>query len=133
MDDSVLGFEVLAGGTDGFRVTRPARTATATSTLVRETLARRAAFYAVLRDLGGSDGPGLFRHVDLATDDEATIRAELVNLHRRLYGVRHDPGDPPIDDAYALFAGLRDASDDAARAWVLTLAALLEDLRFATY
>ncbi len=134
MDDSVLGYEVLAGGTDGFAVTQPARSATATSSLVRETLARRAAFHVVMGDFAA---PGerrqLFPDADLSTADDATVRDVLVVLHRRLYGVRHAPDDPAIDAAATLFAGLRGASSDPRRAWGLTLAALLEDLRFATY
>ncbi|MEO0321317.1 MAG: hypothetical protein AAF447_00030 [Myxococcota bacterium] len=134
MDDSVLGYEVLAGGTDGFTVTTPARSATATSSLVRETLARRAAFHVVRADF---EAPGerrrLFPDADLRTTDEAMVRAVLAQLQRRLYGVRLAPDDPALDAAQALFAGLRAESGDPERAWGLTLAALLEDPRFATY
>ncbi|MGF1464510.1 MAG: hypothetical protein ACFCGT_00120 [Sandaracinaceae bacterium] len=134
MDDSVLGFEVLAGGTDSVQVTSPARTMTATSTLVRRSLAGRAAIFVVIRDLTEPDRSArrLLTRVEANDTDEALVRAQLADLYLAIYGDVLEPEDPALDDAYALFDGLA-ASGDVPKAWVVTLYALFSDLRFATY
>lgn len=133
MTDAFFGFKVLAGGTDGQGVTRPANTMNATATLALRGLAGHAAPFVVAEDFAKARGDRrLLTLVDDDTRAEAAVRAQLVAIEARLYGEAHDANDAAIDDAYALFAGAL-ATSDVKRAWELTLFALLQDIRVAYY
>lgn len=134
MDDAFFGFEVLAGGTDGNSVTRPSYTASATVALTLEGLAARAAAYVVNADFAIASAQReqrrLLTLVEPDTDDEATLRAQLVQLQLRMFGERLQPSDPAIDSALQLYRSVRALpGGDGARAWQLTLFALLQDVR----
>jgi hypothetical protein len=133
MTDAFFGFKVLAGGTDGQGVTRPSNTMNATATLALRGLAGHAAPFVVSDDFAKArTSRRLFTLVDEDTRDEAAIRAQLVELQRRLYGEEHTPDDDSTSDAYALFEDALAASNPA-HAWELTLFAMLQDIRVAYY
>jgi hypothetical protein len=132
MDDAFFGFEVLAGGTDGNSVTRPSYTASATVALVLEGLAARAAEHVVASDfaIAPREQRRLLTVVEPDTRDEASLRAQLVELQLRVFGERAQAGDPAIDDALQLYQEARSQpGSDGPRAWSLTLFALLQDVR----
>ncbi len=130
LEDSFLGYRVLGGDIDSMFVTQSASTYSGPTLLVLTNLAREAAHYEVEQ---GVEGEGTLLSVRPDTTDEADVRVELVELHRRLYAVQLDADDPEIDQAWDLFDGTLQASGDPARAWKLTLTALLSDLRIAFY
>ncbi len=142
MNDSFFGFEVLAGGMDGISVTRPSTTTSATVTLVLENLAARAAEHAVSADFAEPDASKrrLLRLVEPLTQDDAAIRAQLARLMLVMFGEALEPNDGAVSDAAELFAAALAArtsttidARDVARAWQLTLYALLQDPRFLHY
>lgn len=114
LDDDNDGYRVLGGGIDSFYVTKPVHTMIPTAKLVTDRAAWLAAQHAVAnRTL-----------VKRLVTDEASVRATLVELHARIYGEL----DADVADTYALFAGVLEASN-AERAWTVTLAAMLGDVR----
>jgi len=134
MSDAFFGFDVLAGGTDGQNVTRPAHTMTATSSLVLRGLAAHAAPYAVDADFAEEpSGRWLLDSVEPDTTDETLVRAQLADLVLRFYGIHHEDSAQDVDDAWAVFSGALAASDDPVRAWKVTLFAMLQDIRIAYY
>jgi len=133
MDDSFLGYAVLAGGLDSIYVTRPAHTYSASTSLVLRTLAQLAAGYVVDGDFATDAGNRrLLGLVEATTIDEATIRAQLVALHRRLYGTRIEPDGIDADDGWALWSTAALAGGPE-RAWKVTLTAMLQDVQIAYY
>ncbi|MBV1860012.1 MAG: hypothetical protein KUG77_16485 [Nannocystaceae bacterium] len=130
LEDSFLGYRVLGGGIDSMFVTQAAHTYNAPNLLVLTTLAREAAHYEVEQAIVGQ-GSLLTAAPD--TVGETAVRAELVELHRRLYAADVEPDDPDIDAGWTLFEAALGASADSNRAWKTTLTALLADLRIAFY
>ncbi|MEZ4383110.1 MAG: hypothetical protein R3A79_17415 [Nannocystaceae bacterium] len=136
MDDTLIGYHVLSGGIDSLFVTRPSYTYSATSSLVLQSLSRQAADWVVDADFALSDAGArrLLKGVEAGTTDEAAIRDQLVALHHRLYGEALAADDPRVDEGLALFTAARSAAaGDGARAWKITLTALLQDVRIAFY
>jgi hypothetical protein len=128
LDDDYVGYRVLAGGIDSFNVTSPVHTMTATSSLVVGKLAYDAAEYVVAHDAAApADGRTLFTAADVTSTDDASVRAELALLHARIFGELVTPD--AVDDELAVFRGVLAGGGDAARAWVITLTAMLSDLR----
>jgi len=128
--DDYLGYRVLAGGIDAWFVTAPTHTMNATATLVTRAAARQAAAFVVDHD-GAAPPAGrrLFTRAAVDDVDPAHVRAELAELHARIYSELVEPDDPVLDDGAALFAGALAASGDARRAWTVTLTGMLSDLR----
>ena len=134
MDDSFLGYAVLAGGLDAVYVTRPSHTYSASTSLVLRTLAQLAAGFVVDADFALPAGQRrLLGEVESATIDEPAIRNQLVALHLRLYGARIEPSSLDADDSWALWSAAHEHSGDPTQAWKVTLTALLQDLRIAYY
>jgi hypothetical protein len=133
MTDSLFGFEVLAGGIDSMNVTLPSHTMSASVSLVLRALAARASDLVVDNDLAQSNRRHLLTEVSEATEDEATVRAQLVALELRIFGQRVAADSPEIDDAFALFQAALAESDDPPRAWKAVLFAMLQDARVAYY
>jgi hypothetical protein len=125
--DSVIGFEVLAGGIDSNKVPRPSFSPNAVTSSVWWNLASEAASFTVQQDLGG-DAPRLLTLVEANTNDEPTIRTQLVALHLRLYGERVAPDSEEVDATYQLFRSAADRAD-VLNAWRITLTAMLQDAR----
>ncbi len=137
MKDSLFGYEVLAGGTDDFVVTRSVHTINPTSRLVFEAFAREAAGFVVERDLGEGVGPlddALLTMVDKNTNAESDLRRQMAVLHRRFYGEFVDEDSAAVDATYGLFKlALEHGDNDIKRAWKVTLTAMLQDNRMLFY
>ncbi len=133
--DSFLGFEVLGGGVDAVYVTRPSHTFTATSQLTLEALAVQAAAFVVDRDFAQAQSDRrLLSLVEPSTNDEAVLRQQLAMLHKRLFSELVTPDAPEVDETLALFEAARaESPSDPARAWQITLTAMLQDHRIAMY
>ncbi len=134
MTDSLFGFNVLAGGIDSVNVTLPANTMTASASLVVRGLAARAVEHVVDSDFEFASSAKLLRKVREQNVDEASVRAQLVDLELRLYGAVVTPESPEVTSGWELFQGaLRESGGDARRAWRTTLFALLQDPRLLYY
>lgn len=132
--DSLLGFEVLAGGRDDFVVNHNVHTINPTTSLVYQNLAREAAGFVVDRDLSaGPEANTLLDRVGAQTRDEATVREQLAALHARFYGELVAPDSETVGLTWTLFEGALALSDDPARAWKVTLTAMLQDSRLLYY
>lgn len=131
LDDDLVGYRVLMGGMDGMFVTQPVHTMTATASLVASEAALHAAAHVVAHDAASAPGE---RHLlvaapVLATDEESA-RAQLGHLHARVFGVLHEPD---VEPELALLRAALAASGDPQRAWTVTLAGMLSDLRAVYY
>jgi hypothetical protein len=134
VDDSFLGFQVIAGGLDGMYVTRPSHTFNATSSLFMQAYAREAASSVVASDFAKKKSERrLLRKIDAADRDEIALRSQLAWLHARILGEIVGPTAPEVDDSYDLLRGALDHGADGARAWTLVLAAMLQDVRMAMH
>lgn len=132
LDDDLEGFRVLVGGIDSFFVTRPVHTMNATAGLVVQRLALDAARAAVERE--SVAGPRrLFAAGSLTSREEPVVRRQLAHLHARIFSELVAPSDPALDDELAVFYGVLDGGGDELRAWILTVAAMLGDLRAVYY
>ncbi len=129
LDDDLLGFRVLAGGIDSYYVTEPVHTMNATASLVSRKLALDAAEYVVERDLRAKGKRRLFAEGDLRSVREADIRRQLVQLHARIYSELVGEDDAALGDEVALFRGVLESGGEVERAWTITVAAMLSDLR----
>jgi hypothetical protein len=115
-------------------VTQPAHTYTGPNFLVLETLASEAAHHVVERDFAKAAGDRkLLGSVEADTRDEAAIRAQLAELHLRLFAQTVDVASPEVDELMGLWSELIAISNDPPRAWKGVLAAMLQDLRIAYY
>jgi hypothetical protein len=136
MDDSMIGYHVLAGGIDAIFVQKPSYTYNATTSLALRALARQAASAVVEADFAETDKSKrrLFTLVSAADSGQAKLRPQLVALHRRFYGDPLADDSPEIDESLALFLAALDAKPgDIKRAWKTTLIALLQDVRIGFY
>ncbi len=134
MTDSLFGFNVLAGGIDSVNVTLPANTMTASASLVVRGLAARAVEHVVDADLEFASSAKLLRRVREQDVDEASVRAQLVELELRLFGSAVTPESPEVTSGWELYRdALREAGGNSRRAWRTTLFALLQDPRLLYY
>jgi hypothetical protein len=135
LDDDIFGFRVLAGGTDNYWVTEPSHTVNATTLLVARRVAQLAASAVVSHDQGVAIADRrLFTQADVTDTDASHVRAQLADLHGRIYGELVAPDDPRVDDTFALYQdALAANSNDPAMAWTVTLTAMLSDLRALYY
>jgi hypothetical protein len=126
------GFAVLGGGIDGRYVETAADTVNATTSLMVRQLAQDAAAHVVAADFAEPDHAArwLLDGAEPDDSDEATIVAQLVVLHAKLYGELVETDDPSVRDAWTLWSA---GADDPTRAWVVTLAAMLQDHRILFY
>jgi len=134
LDDDYFGFRVLAGGIDSWYVTEPTHTLSATSSLVARRAARLAAAHVVEHDAAAATADrSLFTQVAPDSTDPTAVRAQLAELHGRIYGELVAPDDPALDETEALFDDALAASHDPRRAWTVTLTGMLSDLRVLYY
>jgi hypothetical protein len=134
MQDSFLGLNVLAGGIDAVAVTLPTHTMTASTSIVLDVFAARAADYVVDTDFQFTSSRKLLTKVSETEQAEAVIREQLVELELRLYGASVTADSPEVSEAYELWKGaLAEAGGDPKRAWKTTLQAMLEDARLVYY
>ena len=119
---------------DGYFVTAPTHTMSATATLVARAAARQAAAFVVDHDATSlPSGRRLFTRAAVDDVDPSHVRDQLAELHARIYSELVEPDDPVLDDTQALFTAALDASGDARRAWTVTLTGMLSDLRAIYY
>jgi hypothetical protein len=118
------GFRMLLGGISGYEVTEPTLGPTPTRTLALERAAFEAAGTVVPSDLSLPAGDRKLLGPDAGADDETSVRAELVHLHRVLLGEVLDPTDPEIDGAWLLWSQVQVAETSEA-AWMAVVAGLL--------
>lgn len=134
LEDSFLGYGVLAGGIDSTYVTQASHTYNGTTFLVLDALAREAAHAVVQNDL---DAPGderrLFTEVDPDERDEGAIRAQLAAVYVRLYAERVAADSAEVDELLSLWNEAVGINDDPVRAWKTTLTAMFQDIRVAFY
>jgi hypothetical protein len=134
LDDDYLGYRVLAGGIDGYFVTAPTHTMSATASLVTRSAARQAAAFVVAHDAEAAPAARrLFTRAAVDDTAPAAVRAQLAELHARIYSELVAPDDPALDDSAALFDDALAASGDPRRAWTVTLTGMLGDLRAIYY
>jgi len=127
---STIGFQVLGGSGDSFTVFESIDTTNATTALFQRQLAAEAASYVVEHD-AGADEPRLLR--DGLVTEEGAVRAQLAVLFDRIYGEAVLPDAASVDDGWALFSAVFEASNDPARAWKATLTAMLRDMDVLFY
>jgi hypothetical protein len=134
LDDDYFGFRVLAGGIDSWYVTQSSHTTNATATLVARRVARLAAASIVEHDAAAASADRLLlTQTAVDAPDPDSVRAELAELHGRIYSELVSPDDPALDDTQALFDAALAASGDPRRAWTVTLTGMLSDLRAIYY
>jgi hypothetical protein len=134
LDDDYFGFRVLAGGIDSWYVTQPTHTMNATASLVARRVARLAAAWVVEHDAAAAAADRrLLTLVAIDAPDPDSVRAELAELHGRIYSELVSPDDPALDATQALFDDALAASGDPRRAWTVTLTGMLSDLRAVYY
>lgn len=126
------GYRTLAGGVDGYTVTRPQQDPGITWTITMKRFAQAAAAYAVDQELAqGAEGTALFNHVTLESrPGEEAFTSELEDLHWRLYAVR--PDEDRLRAAEAFWSGV-EASEGAQSAWSRLLSAMIRDPDFIGY
>jgi uncharacterized protein DUF1585 len=133
LDDDYLGYRVLDGGIDSWFVTEPTHTMNATASLVTRNVARRAAAFVVDHDAAAPPRERrLFTRAAVDDTDPEHVRAELAELHARIYSeIRVD--DDALDATEALYDDALAASGDPRWAWTVTLTGMLGDLRAIYY
>ncbi|MEO1267155.1 MAG: hypothetical protein AAFX99_03590 [Myxococcota bacterium] len=131
MSDSFFGYEVLAGGSDDFTVTRMVHTLNPTISLVFDAFAQEAAGYVVERDFSGMSARPL---LTVGNDtNEAAVRGELAQLHLKLFAEFVEPNSEEVDRSFDLFTAALGMSNDPVRAWKTVLTAMFQDSRLIYY
>lgn len=132
--DSFIGFKVHGGGLDSYYVTLPSYTYNTTASLLLRQFAEETAQFTVETDFAAAaDQRRLLTRIAESDTSEASVRAQLADLHARIFGRLDAAGSDEVGETYALFAAAYDASHDARRAWKTTLAAMLQDFAAAYY
>jgi hypothetical protein len=121
-----FGFGLLAGGTDAFFSPEPMRTMSTTSLLVLQTLAAEAAQWVVENEsaLAANDRK-VFNNFDLTKFGKTAVKQQLVSMSQRFFADTPELAAERADDLFVLFDELR--ANGLARAWTVTLAAMLSD------
>jgi hypothetical protein len=136
LTSSLYGFRSMAGGIDGYQVTRPAHTATPTRHLVMARVANEAAGFVVQHDFAIADQTQrkLLTKVQATDIDEAVIRAQLAMLHDRILAEPIATNHLELTETWQLFsAALQRHNGDPAMAWTVVISAMLQDVRVMFY
>ena len=138
VEDGFVGFNVLAGGIDGYFVTHPMHTYNPTASLVLRTIASDAANYVVEHDYAIPDAERdqrrLLTEVGLQDTSEAAVRSQIVHLHARVLGERVAPDSREVDETLELYAAAyADGGNLTNRAWKVVIAAMLQDIKVAFF
>lgn len=137
MKNDIIGVRTLAGGADGYTVTRNADAPNATLLLVQERLAESAAYYSIVseHELPASERT-LWTEVDFTetpdTDREAIV-AQLQHLHLAVFGERVEADGEEIAANLELWEAVHTIEGDPAYAWWAVASALLRDPDFLLY
>jgi len=130
----LFGFRSMMGGIDGYTVTHPIHSPTPTHEIVLGKLAREAAGFVLQNEF---DKPAAERRlltlVEPTTVDEVSVRNQIAALHLRILSERLAPDSEEIGETYALWSGMYAATSDTAKAWEITISALLQDPRMVFY
>ena len=137
LHNDTVGLRTLGGGVDGLTVTESATSPSATILLVQERLAQAAADFVVRSDAALPAGERrLLRRIELSAtleSDSAAIAAQIVDLHREIFGATVQADGPEVTANLELWGALYAAEGDTAEAWTGLLAALLRDPDFLFY
>jgi hypothetical protein len=132
--NSLVGYKVLAGGTDNVSVLTGADTYNAPTAAFWSAFAAEAAGEVVDADFARPANQRLLlRGVEPETRNPETIRRQLVGLHLVLLGETLTPDDPAINDTLTLLADAAERNADPAHAWKVVLTAMFQDARFTHY
>jgi hypothetical protein len=127
----VYGVRTLAGGADGYTVTRTATSPNATSVMVGARLAEAAAGHVISQDMTLPSGDRkLFGAIDFTETPEIgrdAMVAQLQALHLRLYGHHVAADGPEVAANLGLWSELFAYDQDPVGAWRGVLTALLRD------
>ncbi len=127
--DSLLGYRVIGGGTDGQFVLFETYTDTAASSLFSRAFAEEAATHVVLTDFAlPANKRKLLRLVELNTKDEATLRKQFVLLIGELHAELVTPDSEAASMLLELFQASMDSQGDPGRAYATVLTAMLQDI-----
>ena len=132
----ILGFRRLAGGVDGLYNTQEIHTATITSSLVTERLARHAAAHMVLnRDSENTSPKHLLTGIDVSNSEMSQRLADAHTVMFRLFGDRADnpATQERLNAATDLFTELSRINDNPTEVWIHWIAALLQSPDFTYY
>lgn len=127
-----FGFRVMIGGADGYVVSKPTHTSTPVRALVMEAFAAEASSFAVDSALATGQSE-LLTMVGPDTTDEATIRLQLVALHKLLWAEFVSADSTEVDETYKLYADIASVTGDIPFAWKMVLSAFFQDTRFTHY
>ena len=132
MANDTYGYRIMAGGVNGYHVTRPQVDPSVTHALVVQRLAEAGADTVVTHDLTeGSEDPRLFGELQLDhRPGDVVFDHTLETLYWRLLARR-----PSAEDTTALAAlwSAAEAASEPATAWTAVLSALLRDPEFVSY
>ncbi|MSQ00767.1 MAG: DUF1585 domain-containing protein [Myxococcales bacterium] len=129
LENDALGLRVLAGGVDGYSVTRVQSRPGLTWTLVNQRAAQAAASELVARDLD-ADAAEVLAVSSAARPGDETFTTQLGLLHWRLYATRAPEGW--LTDIAALWAAV-ELEAGPASAWEAVIEAMLRDPLFVSY
>ena len=126
------GVRMLAGGVDGYTVTRPTTSPNATLILVQERLAEAAASHVVNEDSAkDAEDRLLFTEIDFTETPggagEGDIALQLQRLHLMLFGTEIAIDGPEVTANLNLFTTLIAIQPSVHDAWIGVLSALLRD------
>lgn len=134
--DSV-GVRMLAGGADGYSVTKVASSPNTTIVLVQQRLAEAAADHVVVAESGLMPAArGLFTEVDFSETPEtnrAAMVAQIQRLHLRVFGHRVAADSEEVSANLALWSDIYSFDNNPVNAWRGVLIALLRDPDFLFY
>ena len=124
----------ITAGVDATTVTHPIHTATATKVLALQRMSEEAAGYVVLQDFAvPATERRLLSLVEADTRDAASVRAQLVDLHRRILTLELEAEAPDVEATWALWDAVERRTGDPREAWRVVLTALLQDPRMVLY
>jgi hypothetical protein len=127
MQTDLVGLRTLAGGADGYTVSRAAQQPTPTMLLVQERLAQGAAYALLARE---SDGERVVFSEGIPADPVAqrdAFVAQIQRLHLLLYGRRVPADGSEVESNLALWSDLAATGVEPAVAWADLVSALLRD------
>ncbi len=126
MTNDVIGMRAMFGGIDGSKVTSPTYSPTPVKLLALAGYAQQAAGYVVESDFATSNSnPILLTQVTAATTDEASIKAQLVDLHMRVLREHVDINSSEVQESYDLWQIVATVSDNET-AWKTVLMAFFQ-------
>ncbi len=133
--DSMLGYRVIAGGTDSAYVLSNNFTDNAGTSLFVRAFAQQAAGYVVDLDFGRPDRGErrLLRSVEVDTSDEGTLRRQMADLHGQALGRLVTEDSREVSEMLELFHAANSATGSPERAWKTLLTALFSDFRATNY